>query len=252
MKNDNFARWILIIFIIIVLYKYSGFFAIISSSSAVQYTNAPVETRFNVNLTSPVITVFYNDVQVYTLMINETTNQTINGMDLTYQKDIINGTYILKLTNVKTAGIFKIVASQNNESYTQVIEVRNPFVDVKNDIPATIESGTKQTFTIQTFNPQGNTLDADSVDIDAIDPTNVKTNLILTKSINGTFTKDFTYPVAGNFVFKIHARKQGYETVEKTAITDVTKTFGVNPIIWIWTGIVLIWLIFFVIRRFRK
>jgi len=53
-------------------------------------------------------------------------------------------------------------------------------------------------------------------------------------------------------VFKIHARKQGYDTVEKTAITDVTKTFGINPIFYIWAGIIFIFIVLFLLRRFRK
>ncbi len=157
-KNDN--RPIIVIGIIILavfFFQYSDFFGINLSTSQVQYNNDPIEARFTLtNFSSPNITGYLNDVELL-----ETSGDDPNMTDI-YSKDIVNGTYILKLTTDKT-GVFKFVADEGNKTETQIIEVRKPFIDIKHNVPNIVNEGESLNLQIKTYTPQGAEVPADSV-----------------------------------------------------------------------------------------
>lgn len=242
MANDK-TIWIVLgtILAIALLYNYTNFGSIILSSAQVQYYNKPIEARFTTNLTDATIQIYFNNVKL---------TENVNNTELDI--DIINGSYVaIYRPNITQEGVFKIVALSGNTSEVAVIEVKTPFVDSKNDIINVLDKTGTQKLSVTTFNPQGENLEADSVTIEVIAPDNSKQTLILDKSGN-TFTKDFKYTQAGNYVFHIQAKKMGYNTIEKTAITNVLKEAGIHPILWVWAIALVLFIIFFIIARVRK
>jgi hypothetical protein len=174
-----------------------------------------------------------------------------NDIPINTTNEFYNNTYKFVLYNVTQEGIFKVIFTAENFTESQVIEVKNPFIDIKHNIPETIEKGESFKIQIRTFNPQNEALNADSVDVDVYDPDNSKTTLFLDKQEN-IFEKIFYYNKAGNYIFKIHPRKVGYETKEFSTITAVLKTKGIHPIVWVWFVSLGIWLILFLIRRLKR
>ena len=243
-------NWILIIGIVLLgiyLFSQPGLLSFINvESKLVQYYNKGIEAKFKTNLTNPNVKAYFND----RLLVELTGNETASG--LIFTEETINGTYILKIGNVSEEGLFKIVAAEGNITDLLLIEVKKPFVDSKNDVPSTLDIGGKEKLTVQTFNPQGDILDADSVDLDVSDPLNKKETLFMEKEKAGTFSIDYNFKKAGIHVFKIYARKDGYVTVEKGAITNVLKSGRIHPIVLIWIGSLILFIIFLTIRLIRK
>lgn len=139
----------------------------------------------------------------------------------------------------------------NCTSETRTVEVRQAYVDIEENIPNLVDKSKLWTIEIDTKNPQGDDLEADSVDIEVTDPLNAKTIIYLDKSGN-KFTKQFNYENAGNYIFKIHAKKEGYVTKEVTRITSVAKPEGIHPIVYLWIGAAIIWLLLFGIKMIRR
>lgn len=229
-----------------LLLQNNGFFSIIMQSPQVQYYNEPIEARFSLtNFTNPTITAYFNDAELFERPSNESNQNVI------FSTEIINSSYVYKISNVTQEGLFKIIAKEGNKTETQVIEVKRPYVDIKHDIESVIEEGTLDKINIKTFTPQGEPIESD-INIYVINPDNSQTIITPTKLTSNEYEFTFTYAKAGNYQFKIAPSKTGYDTKEFTIITSVTKSAGVHPIIYIWFGAVAIWLILFVIRRFRK
>lgn len=244
-----------------------GLFTIFLQSPLVAYNNEPIEARFTLaGYVSPDIKGYYNDQQVFEILnyevnesifnatTNETTiitkNVTIN-QTVTFSKEYINGTYILRLSNVNTEGTFKFVVSEGNLTETQVIEVRNPYVDISNNIKNIVDNGAIEKIEIRTLTPQNKELDADSVEILVIHPDRTEETLNLDKS-GSLFSTNFNYQKNGNYQFKIRARKQGFDTVEVTAITNVVKTSGIHPVLFVWIFAFGLWVILILIKFARR
>jgi len=273
--------WALVILVAaILLVQYSGLFSIYLQSSQVQYLNKPLEAKFQLgNYTSPQITVFFNDKQLFLASdyynsteiipveyVNETTNETYtvneshqikiypatqNNQKEIYTFNYINGTYALRLENVTDTGYFKFTVNEGNKTESQTIEVRNPFVDMKNDFELTVKQGVLYDLEIKTYNPQGEVLEADSLEVDLTTPDSSVQSLTFTKS-NSTFTLPYTYSQNGNYIYKIRPMKLGYDTKEFTVIVSSTKTGGIHPIIYVVAVAVGIFLLLFGIKLFRR
>lgn len=246
MAKDNRPLLIVGLIILAVLFfQYSDFFGINLLSPQVQYNNQDIEARFKlINYTNPTINAFFDNEKIFEITANET-NETI-----TFTKDLINGTYVLKVMGIKEEGIFKFVVSEGNTTEIQVIEVRGPYVDITYNIPGVVDEDEIVDLEIETFTPQGEELDADSVDVEIIDPDNKAETISFDKSGN-KFTKRFNYKENGNYQFKVKARKDGFETIEVTAITTVVKTGGIHPVVWVWIGAAIFWFILFGIKFAR-
>ena len=257
---------ILAIIIGIVLFQYADFFGINLQTSEVVFYNKPITLPFTLtNFTSPNIEVFFEGVQLYEVLVkqvnqsyfNATTNetyyliinQTIN-QSIGYSKSVANGVYSIKLENINSEGLLKIKVIEGNYSEIKTVEIRKPYVAIKNNIPNLVDKGKQWTIEITTFNPQDDTLEADSVDIDIIDPTNSKSTIFLDKAGN-KFTKVFYYDKSGNYQFKIHARKDGYVTKEVTVITSVAKNEGIHPVIYLFLAATILWGLLFIIKQIR-
>lgn len=266
-KDNKKMLWFLVIVIGIALAHDSGYFGINLSTSDVQFYNKDIVLPFTIsNFTNPTIEAYFNDVQLYEVLthqenvsyVNSTTNQTYYVMEdrtinqsIGYTKGFENGSYNIVLKNIQGTGLIKIKVYEENNTETKTIEVRQAFVDIKDNFPNLVDRSKMWTLEIETQNPQGDALEADSVDVDVYDPLNVKTTIFMEKAGN-KFTKQFTYETAGNYVFKIHAKKEGYVTKEVTRITSVTKSEGIHPIVYVWIAGVILWLLLFGIKMFRR
>lgn len=247
-KNKTNPIWIVII-LAVAFYLYTGsdLFAISLESNQVQYYNAPIEVRFKSDLTNPTITAFYNDVQLFEIIDNE------SSQDIIFTQGVVNGTYILTISNVTQTGLFKFAATEGNISEIEVIEVRKPFVDLKNDIPNLVDEGTSSKITLKTYTPQGDPLISDAIDVIVYDPGNKEITLTAVKTTANEYEiSNFNYADAGNYQFKIRPRKEGFDTREFSAITSVIKSAGIPLIVWIIVGAVVIWIILFIVRRIRR
>jgi len=278
MKIDKDNRTMLIFLAIvvgIVLANNSGLFSINLQTSDIQFYNKPIVLPFTVsNFTSPTVEAYFNDVRLYDVLtyeenetrvnntIDPTTNQSVNTLysvlvnktrnqSIGYTKSFSNGTYNVRFENIYSEGLIKIKVSEGNNSETKSVEVRQAFVDISDNVPNLVDRSKIWTIEIDTKNPQGDALEADSVDVDVYDPLNVKTTIFLEKA-GSKFTKQFSYVTAGNYQFKIHARKEGYVTKEVTRITSVTKSEGIHPIVYIWVAATAIWLLLFGIKMLRR
>jgi len=236
MKENNslyFALIVIALYTLLYLGANGSLFSSVSlQSNQVQYYNKPIIVSITTDLVDPNISVYFN-------------NNLLNASVI-----ILNNTY--KITQeLSSEGLLTVYLASGNESFSEVIEVRKPFVDIKQTIPTMLNKGESAKLEVRTYNPQGDPLQADSVDIDVYDPSNIKTTIFLDKE-DYVFTKNFIYSKEGNYIFKINARKSGYNTVQQTVITSVLKTEGIHPIIFIWLGIIGIWIILFIIKRFKK
>lgn len=210
-----------------------------SSTTSTTTSNPTIKYYFNENLLGEATLVNGSLVSPGNQTIVLTTN-------------VINGTNVVQIDNVKQAGIFKLVVQSGSTTESQQIEVRQPFVDVKHDIPTTLVKGDSAKLSIQTYTPQGEIMDADSVDVDMYLPDGSKQSLLFDKQTNSSFTKQVTYVNAGEYIFKIHAHKLGYTTNEVSTITNVILKSGPNPILYIWFGAALLFIGLVIFRRFRK
>lgn len=271
------ALGILIVGVLFV--HYSGLFTIYLQSSQVQYNNKPIEAKFTLsNFTNPTIKVFFNDRELFQTdyyynqtetipveYINQTTNETYyinethqvkiypatkNNQKEIYTFNYINGTYALRLENA-TTGYFKFTIIEGNKTESQVIEVRNPFVDMKNDFENTVKQGVKYDLEILTYTPQGEVLEADTLEVDLTTPDSSVQSLTFKKEGN-KFTLPYTYAQNGNYIYKIRPTKLGYETKEFTIIVSSTKTGGIHPIVWVVMITSIIFIILFVIKLIRR
>lgn len=274
--KDNQKMLIFLAIVIGIVYAHNaGFFGINIQGSDIRYYNKDIVIPFTLtNFTNPVIESYFNDVQLYEVLvyqvnetmindsINPATNQSYNttyqvlvdetiNQSIGYTQYSGNGTYNVKFVNIQTEGLLKIKVIEGEHTEVKSIEVRQGYVDISENIPNLVDKSKLWTIEIDTRNPQGDDLEADSVDIDVIDPQNVKTNFILTKSGN-TFTKQFSYTEAGNYIFKIHAKKEGYTTKEVTRVTSVAKPEGIHPIVFFWVGAAVLWLLLFGIKMARR
>jgi hypothetical protein len=268
MKKKNNTIMIVVALILAALfYQYSGLFTIGLQSPQVQYNNEAIVSEFTLtNFTNPQIDAFFNDKKVYTAdyYTLQSITEEINGTNQTrdvkvypalnqsyaYTYQTANGTYILKLTNVAETGVFKFVVSEGNHTETALIEVRKPYVAMKNNIEPSVDEGAILNMQVTTFNPQGNNISADRVEITMITPDNKQKELTLVKSGN-LFTTTINYNQIGNYQFKIRPVLEGYTTEEFTAITSVVKQSAINPIIWIWLGAAGLFILLFIIKRIR-
>lgn len=258
MAKDNSTIVIVVMVVLALLFfQNAELFGINLQSQQIQYSNEPIKARFTTTeFTQPSSSCVFPDcgpnIQTFfdgeELFYLDPSNDTI----LEVSVDVINDTYVVVLDNVIEEGVFKIVVTEGNLSETVVIEVRKPFVDVEHNIINLIDKGGSETIQIRTFDPQGNELEADSVDIDVIAPTDITTNIVLDKKGGNIFEVVFNYEEAGNYLYKIHARKDGFEIQEVTAITNVIKSQGIHPIIWVWGIFIVVWLTLFGIRRIRR
>lgn len=274
MKDGNKILLIIgIVFLALLIYN-PTIFSIVLKTPQTVYFNKPILIEFQTeNFTDPVLNVYLNDVRLYevlsyqvdetvwTEVFNETTNSTMNvssniKVNKTYSQNVelstgkTNETYFIRINNLSSSGVIKFTLTEGNKTETQTVEVRKAFVDIKTNIPNLADEGVSLKIEIKTFTPQGDVLEADSVDVDVIDPSNTKTSLSFTKSVN-VFSYTFNYADAGNYQFKIYPRKDGFDTKEFTVITSVAKKEGVHPIIYVFGFIFAIWLILFIIKRVR-
>lgn len=247
MASDNRPLMIVgLIILAILFFQYGDFFGIVMQAPIVQYNNQDIEARFILtDYTNPTIQAFFNDEELFEIEANET-NETI-----IFTKDITNGTYIFKLKGLEEEGIFKVIVSEGNITEAVTIEIRDPFVDVKHNIPSTVLQDETLNMQIKAYTPQGDEIEADAIEIDVSDPDNKINTIFLDKSGN-IFTTNFNYEKAGNYIFKIHARKDGFRTQEATVITSVIKETGIHPVVWIWTAAIVIWLLLFGIKILRR
>lgn len=248
-NGEEFAKILVLIILVFFLLKYSSLFAINLSSPYVQYYNHPIEAVFETDLSDVTIKAYFNEVELFTS--GSASNQSISRYF--YTKEKVNNTWRLKLYNVSQEGLFKFVVIHPNKTESQVIEVRKPFVDIRHNIETTLDRGASRTIEISTFNPQGEKISVDSIDMDVYGPDNrvVTINLLRSNETN-TFTTLFNYDKVGSYQFRIHPRKDGYETKEFIVITNVLKTEGIHPIIWVWFGAIILWLTLFAVKLFRR
>lgn len=244
-KNNKKYFWIAgFVVMAFLLYQYSPLGTIFLSSSQIQYNNAPIEVRFTTaNFTNPTVTTLFNNIALEEYIGG---NETIK-----YTKSYINGTYTVRVEGINNTGILTIALNEGNLSESESVEVKNPYVRFEDNIPTIVDVGSQTQLKITTLTPQGSALEADEVSLDVYDPSNQMTTLVLDKSGN-VFTKNFNYATQGNYIFKVHARKQGFETQERTIITNVTKTEGVHPIVWVWVGFIILYIILVIIKKVRS
>lgn len=290
MAQPKINIWLALVILVgaVLFVHYSGFFSIYLQSAQVQYLNKPLEAKFTLgNFSNPTIKVFYNDKQLFTaddyytetqivqvqytnntidpvtnLSINQTYfvnethetkiyNAAKNNQKELYTFNYLNGTYALRLENVTQVGYFKFVVSEGNKTESQVIEVRNPFIDMKNNLKSIVYQGESYDLQILTYNPQGEKMEADSLDVDLTTPDSSVQNLAFTK--NGTnWNHKYTYTQNGNYIYKIRPSKLGYDTKEFTIIVSSTKTGGIPPIIWVVMIASMFFIILFVIKLVRR
>lgn len=239
MTNDNSSTLIIIGIIVAValLYNYSGFFGIGLRSSSVQYYNEPIEAQFNLtNYTNPSIELFFKDEKIMEFDANDS-NQTIS-----FTKNLVNDTYDFYIEGIKEEGALKIVVSEGNVTETKIIDVQQPYIDIIHDIPNTAVEGDSIKINVTTLTPQGDPIESDSVVMDVIYPDNSIKTLTLTKSgINAE--RNFNYENKGTYQFKIRAIKDGYKTKEYSAVTSVISAGGIHPVVWIWIGAFILFII---------
>lgn len=240
-KDNQKMLWFLVIVIGIVLIKNAGLFSINIQGSDVVYYNEPIIVSFSLtNFTNPFIEVYFNDIQIF-----EEDNETI------FYTQTYDGNYEITIENINTHGLLKIKAIEENNTEIKTLEVRQAYVDIKENIPNLVDKGKLYTIEVDTFNPQGDTLDADSVDIEITDPLNNKETIFLEKSGN-KFTKQFNYKNNGNYILKINAREDGYVTKQVTRITSVAKPEGIHPIVYVYLSAAIIWFLLFGIKMLRR
>lgn len=247
MPEDNKPMMIAaLILLAIFFFNNPGTFTIFLESPQVQYNNEPIVAEFKLaNFSNPLITAFFNDVQIFEISANET-NDTIS-----FEKNLINNTHKLTVSGITGEGVLKLVVTESNfqtegQPLTEVetIEVRDPFVDVTHNLLNVADKGSTVKIEVRTRTPQGDSLEADSVLVEVTDPNSNVQFIDLDKS-GDTFTKNFNYEEAGNYIFKINAKRTGFDTREVTAITSVIKTSGVHPIVWIWIAAIVVWVALF-------
>jgi hypothetical protein len=239
-ENKPILIFIAIVLAIIIA-KNTDLFGINLQTEEVQFYNKDIVIPFTLtNFTNPTIEVYFNNIKLYDQSSNITDH-------MTYTQSLNNGVYTITVKYIASAGTLKITAIENGYSEVQNIEVRQAYVDIKDNIPNLVDKSKIWDMEIDTYNPQGDILEADSIDIDVYDPLNNKNTIFLDKSGN-KFTTKFTYTNDGNYQFKIHARKEGYITREVTRITSVTRSEGVNPIVYIWVGAAVLWALLFLIK----
>lgn len=238
MSKDN-SLWIvgavIAVFAVFALMSSNNLFSTVNFNiDQVQYYNQPIKVTVNTDIQEPVISAYFNNVPINMTQANS------------------NGTYILS-TTVSQEGILKVSVDDkvSNQTFEQVVEVRKPYVSVTNDFPATTDKGKSIKLTVKTYTPQGQQLVADGVDVDVIYPDGSKQTIFLEKSGN-EFTKNFAFTSAGNHNFKIHARKDGFDTVEKGVIVEVLRSSSAPAIVYIWAGLIVLWLVLFALRRYQK
>ena len=248
----------------IIFIKNVGYFGINLATSEVQYYNKDITIPFTLeNFTSPTVTAYFNNVKLYSDLLftenvsyyNSTSNQTYYVLEsksinqsIGYTNTFENNTYTIVLQNIKNAGTLKITVSDGNHTETQNVEIRQAYVDIQDNIPSLVDQNKIWDIEINTTNPQGDVLEADTLDMDIYSPLNEKTNIVLEKSGN-QFTNKFTFVEDGNYQFKIHARKEGYITKEVTRIISVTKSGGVHPVVYVWIGAAILWVLLFIVAR---
>ena len=230
-KNQWVWPTILLILLLFVANPTPGPLSIVSLSPAVQYYNEVVKVSFS-SVVSVNVSTFFNDAPINYSLVQQ------------------NNVYGVSV-NVSNEGLLRVVSLSQNVSDTLVIEVRKPFVDSTNNVPNVVDKGEIVTIQVLTLSPQGEPLEADSVDAVVTLPDNTHQTLVFEKGGNA-FTTKFTYASSGNYVFKINARKVGYTTQEKTAITSVIKKEVVHPIFWVWGGALLLFIILFIVKQVRK
>jgi len=242
-KSDKKIIWIILV-VIAVLYlsRQTTIFSIVNlESPLIQYNNQPIEVIFSSNISNPSIEVFFNEQQLYKLI-----NQTEGDYNLG-----VNGNNYIITYDTAEKGLFKIVVAESNISDVITIEIKNPYITVKHDIPSSVEQGDDVTITIQPVNPQGEPEDADSVDIDVTGPDNKKQTIFMNK-VDDVFKANYEYGLPGNYIFKIHARKLGFDTKEGTAITAALKRGRIHPILFLWIGVPLLFILLLIIKKVRK
>lgn len=261
-KNNNWMWIVGILLVGIIFYKYSSLGAISMYSNQVQYYDKPISVSFSTDLNNFTYQSYFNENEIDTTLngpynalcgINQTClpryeinyNITQEGtFKLVLSAPVVpcyNETVFDNSTNSSSTTLKCPIAAMPSDIIT--VEVRKPFVDETNNIPTTLDKGQNELITVSTFNPHNEVLDADSVTLIVTRPDNKQETIEMKKDSTGKFSSNFNYDKAGSYVFKIHASKLGYDTVEKTAITSVLKSSGVPLIMWIWIisgGVILL------------
>ena len=204
------------------------------ASSQIQYYNEPLTVNLkNVTLNSAVEVLFNGVPAAYTL------NQSGNNYKV-----------VVPVTN---EGLLQVnLFGPNNTIENFFVESKQPYLNAEIEYPISIDRDSKVTLNITTKNPQGNIQSAESIDADITYPDNTKKTVSFVKQPDGKFTLDFEFKQSGGYFFKVHPRYTDYIVNEKTISIQVLKPEGVHPIIWVWLGSAILWIILFVIKRFRK
>lgn len=243
--NDS-TKYLIIVFLLIagVLYaKQTGLFALVEyKSPVVQYYNSPIEVEFIVtNATEISIEAFFNGNKVYSDI-----DGTNDGVE------VIKGTeYHKVIYTASSKGVFRVEVSEGDSKDTFTVEVKQPYLESKNNFPASIKKGEKATLQVTTFDPSNLPIESDSLEVTVELPSSEKKNLDFTKSGN-MFTLDYTFKDAGGYIFKIYARKAGYQTVERSAITSVVGQDEPHPVFYIWGIGVGLFVVLIIARIVRK
>lgn len=231
-KTKRILFWIVGIIIILLLINNPFKKEANLLSSQVQYYNKPITFSVsNVSLDSNVAVSF-------------------EGNNINFTKQIVNNTLLIS-TNVMSTGT--VTASiYGTATETVFIEAKKPYLDVKTDFPINLDLNTAYPLKINTFNPQGEKVAADTIDMDITLPDYSKDTVLLAKTGENEYTYNYTFKQSGGYFFDIHARIIGWDVNEKRVAVQVLKPAGIHPIIYIWLGTIVVWLILFIIKRFRK
>lgn len=165
-----------------------------------------------------------------------------------------NGSYTLKLTNLSQEGTLKFEVKEGLKTEAEVVEVRAPFVKAVHDIPESVNRDTRVDVTVTTYNPQGESISADQVKLIISAPNSVDRTVLMEKQGNSSnvFTASIVYDEYGLYTFKIQPSYFGYKIGEFEALTNVIKTEGIHPIVWVWTGAAGLFILLLLIKFLGK
>ena len=246
---DNSTKFVFIVILLVavfVIIKYEPLqmeSLINLESKQIQFYNNPIEVVLKGEFSSPLIQVYYDNALIYDNIDNTTQDQ-----DVTITND--NSQIIVKYV-AKRAGILKVLVKEGDTSDIATVEVRKPYVDSKDNIPIiSMDKGSNINIQLTTYDPEGNSLEADSVDMDFVDPDTERETVFMTKS-GGTFTADYTFTKAGIYNVKIYARKNGFDTMERTVIVNITTTGGLPPVLYIVGGGIGLLISLVLLKRWR-
>lgn len=220
------------------------------------YSQGSLDNLFaTVGLKSPEV-VFLNEPIIVKLDISNVTGNltvfaTLNSIEVQPDVTLSNNTYLIAFYNLTEPGLLKISITDEIETKVIPIQVSRPIIRIENDIPLESEKG-KKTLTIFTKDNKGHLVDMDSLIVRVTDPSNNKQTITPVKNTMGTYTFEVEYKESGNYIFNIIPIKQGYDSLEYTAITAILKFAKFPMILWVLIGGISLWLFLFIIQAWRK